>query len=123
MLSYYDRMDKYDTIKEWYDGYRFGDLDSDIDNLWSVLFTTGYLTLCGEPEEENRFFGRFDRSSFLDSVCGAFCGFLGWGEIREDRDNILRKDTYREIAIRTKFKIIHRRKRNSRSRNGSFSSL
>lgn len=117
MLEYYGFMEKYDAIKEWYDGYRFGeleiycpwdivsychalrmepsiepqnywvntssndiirkflskantsdrndieqlingdsikklirqeltyrDLDSDPDNLWSILFTTGYLT-------------------------------------------------------------------------------
>ena len=28
----------------------YGELDSTIDNLWSVLFTTGYLTLAGRPE-------------------------------------------------------------------------
>ncbi len=123
MLDYYGFMNHYNTIKEWYDGYRFGDLeiycpwdvisyvhalkmkpsvnpqnywvntssndiirkfisiaktttrnefellieggsikkeirqdltyrdlDSDIDNLWSLLFTTGYLTQCGEDE-------------------------------------------------------------------------
>ena len=124
LLEYYGFMGKYDAIKKWYDGYRFGeleiycpwdvvsychalkmnphmepqsywvntssndiirrflsradaasmdeieflingghvkkmihqeltyrDLDSDIDNLWSILFTTGYLTLDGEDEE------------------------------------------------------------------------
>ncbi len=29
----------------------YRDLDSDIDNLWSLLFTTGYLTQDGEDEE------------------------------------------------------------------------
>ncbi len=28
----------------------YGELDNTIDNLWSVLFTTGYLTLAGKPE-------------------------------------------------------------------------
>lgn len=28
----------------------YRDLDSDIDNLWSILFTTGYLTQCGEDD-------------------------------------------------------------------------
>ena len=28
----------------------YGELDTTIDNLWSVLFTTGYLTLVGKPE-------------------------------------------------------------------------
>lgn len=28
----------------------YGELDNTIDNLWSVLFTTGYLTLVGKPE-------------------------------------------------------------------------
>lgn len=30
----------------------YRDLDSDIDNLWSLLFTTGYLTQCEEDETE-----------------------------------------------------------------------
>lgn len=123
MLEYYGFVEKYDAIKEWYDGYHFGrlevycpwdvvnyfhelkmnpsatpqnywvntssnsiikrfidradrftrneieeliggesikkkirqeltyrDLDSKIDNLWSILFTTGYLTQRGEDE-------------------------------------------------------------------------
>ena len=124
MLEYYGFIEKYDAIREWYDGYHFNsldifcpwdvvsychalkmkpstepqnywvntsgnniirrflsradattrdeiellinggcvkkmihqeltyrDLDSDIDNLWSLLFTTGYLTQDGEDEE------------------------------------------------------------------------
>ncbi len=124
ILEYYGFMGRYDAIKEWYDGYRFGeleiycpwdvvsychalkmnpsvtpqnywvntssnniirkfidkadgttrdelellisgesihkkirqeltyrDLDSRIDNLWSILFTTGYLTQCGEDND------------------------------------------------------------------------
>ena len=124
MLEYYRFSDQYGAVKEWYDGYLFGnlgiycpwdvinycgdlrdgsvtepqnywvntssndiirrflskadaaardeiellingghvkkmvhqeltyrDLDSDIDNLWSILFTTGYLTQAGEDEE------------------------------------------------------------------------
>lgn len=124
MLEYYGLSGQYDAVKEWYDGYLFGnlgiycpwdvinycgdlrdgsvtrpqnywvntssndiirrfltkadaatkdelellmngshvkkmihqeltyrDLDSDIDNLWSILFTTGYLTQYGEDEE------------------------------------------------------------------------
>ncbi len=123
MLEYYEVMEKYDLIREWYDGYRFGELDiycpwdvvnychalkmqpsvnpqnywvntssndiirrfinkaktttrdelellvdggsvkklirqeltyrdfdSDIDNLWSILFTTGYLTQCDSQD-------------------------------------------------------------------------
>lgn len=125
MLEYYGYAGQYDTVKEWYDGYRFGntdiycpwdvinycadlrggsltrpqnywvntssnsiiktfidkadgstrdeierlisgekirkkirqeltyrDLDSTIDNLWSILFTTGYLTQCGEADND-----------------------------------------------------------------------
>lgn len=124
MLDYYGMMEKYDLIKEWYDGYRFGDagiycpwdvinycddlrdgsavmpqnywvntssndiirsfvkkanqtarneiellidggsikkelhqeltyrdLDADLDHLWSILFTTGYLTRRGVQED------------------------------------------------------------------------
>lgn len=123
MLAFYGFDGQYDAVKEWYDGYRFGnlgiycpwdvvnycedlrdgnvvrpqnywvntssnriirklmekadkeirdelellinggsikkairqeltyrDLDSGIDNLWSVLFTTGYLTQCGQDD-------------------------------------------------------------------------
>lgn len=129
MLRFYGLEDKYELIKEWYDGYRFGNSDvycpwdvinyvdllraapsaspkaywinssgndiirrflkmakggvrreieklieggtvvkklneeltyrdmyNSIDNLWSVLFTTGYLTRCGE-EEGDRTYG------------------------------------------------------------------
>ncbi len=125
LLEYYGFMDKYDAIKEWYDGYRFGsldiycpwdvisychalkmtpsvspknywvntssnniikkfigraksvtrneiefllnggsikkqirqeltyrDLDSKVENLWSLLFMTGYLTQCREADTE-----------------------------------------------------------------------
>jgi len=121
LLAYYGLQDRYDVVKEWYDGYRFGnvsvycpwdvinycdaaladrqkepenywantsgnamvrrfidkanqqtrkeieqliageviekavnmeltykDLDTSLENLWSVLFTTGYLTQCGK---------------------------------------------------------------------------
>ena len=124
ILEYYGFMDQYEAVKEWYDGYRFGDLgiycpwdvinycgdlcdgsvmepqnywvntsgndivrrfisragaaaryemelllngssirkkirqeltyrdlDSDMDNLWSILLTTGYLTQCGEQDD------------------------------------------------------------------------
>ena len=126
ILEYYGFTEQYDAIKEWYDGYHFGnleiycpwdvinycrdfrygnakrpksywvntssndivrmfidkadgttkaeiehlingdsvrkkirhelayrDIDSDIDNLWSILFTTGYLTQSGEYESED----------------------------------------------------------------------
>lgn len=125
MLDFYDFTDRYDVIKEWYNGYQFGkqeifcpwdvvnycdglrdgsvikpqnywvntssneivrqfvvradqktrneieelvgggsikkmihqeltyrDLNSDIDNLWSILFTTGYLTQRGTLEDD-----------------------------------------------------------------------
>ena len=35
MLSYYGHPEKMDEVKEWYDGYRFG--DADIYNPWSLL--------------------------------------------------------------------------------------
>lgn len=126
LLAYHGLMGKYDVIKEWYDGYRFGnlemycpwdvvsycralkmdasinpqnywvntssndivrrfidkaddavkgeieqlvgggsvrkkirqeltyrDMDSDMDNIWSLLFTTGYLTQIGDYESED----------------------------------------------------------------------
>lgn len=35
MAKYYDAMDKFDEIREWYDGYRFG--NAEIFNPWSVI--------------------------------------------------------------------------------------
>ena len=35
MLDYYGFMEKYDLIKEWYDGYQFG--DADIYCPWDVI--------------------------------------------------------------------------------------
>ena len=32
----------------------YKDLYNSVDNLWSVLFTTGYLTQCGMPDKRNR---------------------------------------------------------------------
>lgn len=129
LLAYYGVMDKYDTVKEWYDGYHFGNVDvycpwdvlcycdklradkdaepgeywtntssndvvrrivekaeagstkremekllvgeavvkeihqeltykdlyNSIDNIWSVLFTTGYLTRQGKAAEKGSF--------------------------------------------------------------------
>lgn len=130
MLAYYELTDSYGTVKEWYDGYRFGNVDvycpwdvinyidelkddktlapknywsntssndvvrhfiekvgqgltkremealiagesvekeirqeltydqlyDSVDNIWSVLFTTGYLTQRGKPEGEENFY-------------------------------------------------------------------
>ena len=107
LLLDYDRSERYPDVKEWYDGYHFGnadiycpwdvinfakklvsdpsarpsafwinssgndmvkrfvdkadqttrdEIDNTIDNLWSVLFTTGYLTKIGEvkvPDSES----------------------------------------------------------------------
>jgi hypothetical protein len=125
MLEYYNLSEHFETMKSWYDGYRFGDVDvycpwdvikycnalrvratakpesywintsgndviqsflslanattkdeieqliagntiskeihqeltykdinTTIDNLWSILFTTGYLTMRGEPDDD-----------------------------------------------------------------------
>ena len=35
MLAYYGKSEKYEELREWYDGYRFG--DKDIFNPWSVI--------------------------------------------------------------------------------------
>ncbi|MFG6358309.1 MAG: ATP-binding protein [Acetatifactor sp.] len=36
MLAYYDLSDKYETIRDWYDGYRFGDVD--VYCPWDVIY-------------------------------------------------------------------------------------
>ena len=70
MLKYYDLEEKYHAMKEWYDGYHFGNVDvycpwdvisycdeltynqlyDSIEHIWSVLFATGYLTQRGKPD-------------------------------------------------------------------------
>ncbi|MCI8997077.1 MAG: hypothetical protein HFI30_15615 [Lachnospiraceae bacterium] len=93
MLEYYGLGEKYELVKEWYDGYRFGetkiycplekasldtrdeierliagesiwkavneelaykDLYENLENVWGILFATGYLTQSGEAEGEMR---------------------------------------------------------------------
>jgi hypothetical protein len=144
LLTYYDLMDHYDTVKEWYDGYRFGnvsvycpwdvinycdnllddqdtfpenywsntssnsivrrlinragrqtkdeiecliagetitkdirqdltysEIDDSIDNLWSVLFSTGYLTKRGQTSAKTfqlAIPNREIRELFIDQV-------------------------------------------------------
>ena len=42
MLKYYDLDDRYDTVKEWYDGYRFGNVD--VYCPWDVISYVDDLT-------------------------------------------------------------------------------
>ena len=42
MLRYYDLDDRYDTVKEWYDGYRFGNVD--VYCPWDVISYVDDLT-------------------------------------------------------------------------------
>ncbi len=149
MLSYYGREDKYGEVKEWYDGYRFGNVDvycpwdvisycdeltddpgalpkdywsntssndvvrhflermgnglakseietliagetvtkeihedltynrlyDSLDNVWSVLFTTGYLTQRGKPEGRRYQLAipnREIRRIFIDQIMAMF---------------------------------------------------
>ncbi|MCD8002675.1 MAG: ATP-binding protein [Clostridia bacterium] len=149
MLEYYGLTDKYESVKEWYDGYLFGDVNvycpwdvinycyeltgdpkaepknywsntsgndvvrhfieradsgmlkdeiesliagetvvkeiredltynslyNSIDNVWSVLFTTGYLTSCGRPKGKSfrlRIPNREIRDIFADQVIELF---------------------------------------------------
>lgn len=44
MLSHFDLEEKFDLVKNWYDGYRMGDVE-DIYNPWSI---TGYIDRKGE---------------------------------------------------------------------------
>lgn len=57
-----DVLDKAESVREWYDGYHFGDFDvycpwdvmnylhSSENNLWSMLYLTGYLTKAREED-------------------------------------------------------------------------
>lgn len=79
LLKYYGLTASYETIKDWYDGYRFGDVhvycpgdvicycdelrfdpkvqpkdywSNTSSDQWSVLFTTGYLTQQGKSDDD-----------------------------------------------------------------------
>ena len=50
MLDYYGMMDKFDAVKEWYDGYRFGNMD--VYCPWDVINYTDLLR--SEPDTPPR---------------------------------------------------------------------
>lgn len=51
MLEYYGLSDKYETIKEWYDGYRFG--DTDVYCPWDVINYVHKLQVQPKLEPQN----------------------------------------------------------------------
>lgn len=51
MLEYYELSDKYETIKEWYDGYRFG--DADVYCPWDVINYVDKLLVQPKAEPQN----------------------------------------------------------------------
>ena len=193
LLEYYGRMDAYEQMKEWYDGYQFGnvkiycpwdvvnycdllcvqadakpqdywsntssndiirhfigyadqgttkreierlvageavwkkiredltyqDLYSSIDHLWSILFTTGYLTKRGEPNEDQLqlvipnleirgIFTRQIMENFYATVKGdgtaveQFCQALKEGDVKGIEDQ-LAKYLKKTVSIRDTF--------------------
>ena len=176
MLAYYGLEDRYGQMKEWYDGYRFGDADiycpwdvinhialvrsepyapprafwantsgneiirtfigladqrtrreierlvegesvvkkidqeltykdlyDSIDNLWSVLFTTGYLTQRGREGEDTYRLAIPDlaiRQIFVDQI-------LKWSQA-EARKDTPRLDTFCEAFVQGDAKTIER---------------
>ena len=149
LLEYYDLSRNYGDVKEWYDGYRFGnvevycpwdvvnycdelradsigttkneierlvagevikkeihqeltykDMYNSIDNIWSILFTTGYLTQRGKPERKSFYLAIPNmeiREIFIEQIMdffkenikkngdavNAFCNALQKGEAEE----------------------------------------
>lgn len=51
MLEYYELSDKYDLIKEWYDGYRFG--DADVYCPWDVIYYVDKLQVRRTLQPQN----------------------------------------------------------------------
>lgn len=51
MLEYYELSDKYETIKQWYDGYRFG--DADVYCPWDVINYVDKLLVQPKAEPQN----------------------------------------------------------------------
>ena len=50
LLEYYELFDHYETVKEWYDGYRFGNLD--VYCPWDVICYCGRLRLNPKAQPE-----------------------------------------------------------------------
>lgn len=50
MLSYYGLEEKYGTVKEWYDGYCFGNADVYCPWDWSIMQTRLVLTRMHIPK-------------------------------------------------------------------------
>ncbi|MDE7223232.1 MAG: ATP-binding protein, partial [Acetatifactor sp.] len=51
MLEYYDLAEKYELIKEWYDGYRFG--DTDVYCPWDVIYYVDKLQIKRTLQPQN----------------------------------------------------------------------
>ena len=100
MLDYYDLSDKFDIIKEWYDGYIFG--ETEVFCPWDV---TGYISdiLEGESARPQNYWANTSSNSILDDfvndpdfdVTSKFEELLNGGYITQ---NIVEELTYDQMT-------------------------
>ena len=64
MLKYYNLDHKYDTVKEWYDGYRFGNVD--VYCPWDVISYVDDLT--DDPDIPQRITGLIPAAMMLSVI-------------------------------------------------------
>ena len=69
MLRYYDQSDQYDIVKDWYDGYRFGNVD--VYCPWDVICYISDHVEEPEKEPDNYWLNTSDNSviyHFIDNM-------------------------------------------------------
>ncbi|MCC8140426.1 MAG: ATP-binding protein, partial [Lachnospiraceae bacterium] len=94
MLEYYGLTDKYSTIKEWYDGYRFGNVD--VYCPWDVISYCDELVACATVQPKDywsntsgndiiwRFIEKADAGATKEEIETLIAGEAVTREIRED---------------------------------------
>ena len=99
LLEYYGFTAKYDTIKEWYDGYRFGELE--IYCPWDVISYCHALKMCPSITPQNYWVNTSSNSiirRFIDRAKGAtkveIEGLISGGSIKKE---IHQELTYKDL--------------------------
>lgn len=103
MLTYYDKMEKYTAVREWYDGYRFGNLD--IYCPWDVINYCYALKMNPSARPQNYWINTSGNDIIRKFICGAnettkteIEQLVNGGRIRK---KIRPELTYRELDARS----------------------
>lgn len=99
MLGYFDRMEKYEAVREWYDGYRFGNLE--VYCPWDVMNYCHALRMDPSAKPQNYWINTSGNDIIRKFISSARAGtreeieeLVGGGSIRK---KIRQELTYREL--------------------------